>query len=481
MYLNATELANCVEGYWLGSPLADEQIITAVGTDTRNPPAALGDAPQNCLFVALKGQRFDAHAILDTGTYPNGYHALMVERPCQSDLPQLIVADTRLALGRLAQCWRKRLSVKLIALTGSNGKTTVKEMLASILRGCGNTLATQGNLNNDIGVPLTLLRLQPDHQFGVIEMGANHPGEIAYLTQLVDPDVALITNAGPAHLEGFGSIEGVAKAKGEIYEHLSADGTAVVALDDVYATTWLQRIGKRKSIGFSLNGLPKAQVKAKIMEGSRMQLLINDEPITINLPLPGLHNRKNALAAAAGAYALGIHGHEIAKGLETISGVPGRLQIHYLRLARPDKIQANALELELIDDSYNANPASAKAAIDLLNTRDAKRILVLGDMGELGSQGAELHQDVGMYARTSGIHHVFTIGVLAAHIAQGFGLGCHHFTDHPSLFEATKQTLDKFWQESPDVKRISLLVKGSRSQQMEQIVAALLVYYQKGA
>ncbi len=467
MYFHPAELAHHTQGHWL-SPPADV-CLQALGTDTRKPAP-----PVPALFVALAGARFDAHALLEQGPMPERYAAVMVSRPCAIALPQLLVADTRRALGQLARAWRARLALPLVALTGSNGKTTVKEMLATILRQRGPTLATQGNLNNDIGVPLTLLSLQAQHQYAVIEMGANHPGEIAYLTQLAQPEVALITNAGPAHLEGFGSIEGVAHAKGEIYGGLGASGVAVIALDDQYAPLWQSLNAQRRWLGFSLRGHPQATVSGQRRGEQQLQLCVDGQTAVLRLSLPGQHNLHNALAAATAAHALGIDLAHIVDGLETVAAVPGRVQIQRRSL---DRMHGGALCLEIIDDSYNANPASVKAAIDLLSQQTGTRMLILGDMGELGAQGEALHHEIGVYARSQQVDHLWATGPLSAHTAHGFEQPQAHYASKAALLDALCATLEALLHQPDGPTHISLLIKGSRSQQMEQVVSALLTHH----
>lgn len=467
MHFHPAELAHHTQGHWLSSPPA-ELALQALGTDTRKPAP-----PVPALFVALQGARFDAHALLEQGPLPSAYAAVMVSRPCQIALPQLLVADTRRALGQLARAWRERLALPLVALTGSNGKTTVKEMLASILRQRGPTLATQGNLNNDIGVPLTLLTLQDHHQYAVIEMGANHPGEIAYLTQLAQPEVALITNAGPAHLEGFGSIDGVAHAKGEIYSGLSASGVAVIALDDAYAPLWQSLNAQRHWLGFSLRGHPQATVTGQQRGEQQLQLCIDGQTAELRLSLPGQHNLHNALAAATAAHALGIDIAQMVSGLETVAAVPGRVQTHH----RPLRTAHGApLCLTVIDDSYNANPASVKAAIDLLSQHSGTRMLILGDMGELGAEAERLHHEIGVYAHTRQIEQLWTTGPLSAQTAAGFTQPQAHYASKAALLEALCATLEALLRQPDCPSQISLLIKGSRSQQMEQVVTALLTH-----
>ncbi|MGM0675918.1 UDP-N-acetylmuramoyl-tripeptide--D-alanyl-D-alanine ligase [Ectothiorhodospira marina] len=425
-----------------GSPSGGNVIVTGVSTDSRQVSGG-------SLFVALQGPRFDAHEFIDA-SLPAA--AVMVNRPVVSGHPRIRVKDTRLALGALAAGWRRRCPAEVVALTGSNGKTTVKEMLAAILQQAGDTLATQGNLNNEIGVPLTLLRLSMEHRFAVIEMGANHAGEIAGLTALAGPRVALITNAGPAHLEGFGSLEGVARAKGEIFQGLGTDGVAVINADDAYAQFWMGLNAGRRTLLFGSS----EQAQVRVGQGADGKAWIRHEgaSVCLDLALPGAHNRLNAAAAAAAALALGLDLDTIAAGLASLAPVPGRL----MRRTGPHGIN-------IIDDSYNANPASTRAAVDMLLDEPAPRILVLGDMGELGGDGPTLHRQTGEYAAARGIDRLLAVGPLCRHAVEGFGAGATHFKDREALIHTLQATSGEAG---------TILVKGSRGQRMERIVEALI-------
>lgn len=422
-----------------------------IETDTRR-------LKPGCLFVALKGARYDGHDFIPEAT-ARGAAAVMTDllHPVPAS-PALIVDDTRLALGRLAAWHRTRMPVRLIAVTGSNGKTTVKEMIASILRayaGDAAVLATEGNLNNDIGVPLTLLKLSPEHRYGVIEMGMNHAGEIAYLTQLARPDVALVNNAQRAHLEGLGTLEAVARAKGEVYLGLSAAGVALVNGDDPHATLWLDMNRGRQVLRFGLG--PDNDVRAQghiDAEGICLNLFTPAGRIETRMAALGLHNVRNAAAAAAAAIALGVPGEAIAQGLAAYRGVKGRLQLCPCSLGA-----------RVIDDSYNANPDSVAAAIEVLAAMPGRRLLVLGDMGELGANAAELHREVGRRAKAAGIDRLLALGALSIHAVQGFGPGAVHFERIKALTAAVKDAL------APEV---TVLVKGSRFMQMERVVQSLV-------
>lgn len=421
--------------------------IRGASTDTRTlAPGAL--------FVALRGARFDGHAFL-AEAQARGAAAALVEEPVPaSTLPQLVVGDSREALGRLAAFWRARFEVPLIAVTGSNGKTTVKEMLAGILRMRGPVLATRGNLNNDIGVPLTLLELAPGHRAAVIEMGANHPGEIALLAGLARPTVGVITQCAPAHLEGFGTVAGVARAKGELLAHLDPQGTAVINLDDPYAPLWRELAAGRRCIGFALDR--DAEVTARWQcgaDGTELHMRTPAGSIETRLALPGRHNVANALAAAAAAGAAGAAPSEIAAGLAAVRPVRGRLEL-----------KAGLRHARLIDDTYNANPASLEAGLAVLAAYPGRRWLVLGDMGELGPDAPAYHERVGRSARRCGIERLYAAGVLSKFAAAAFGDGGRHFADRDALVTALREDL------GPDT---TVLVKGSRAMQMERVVAAL--------
>jgi len=446
----------------LGVPFVGRDVeFTAVSTDSR--AVRHGD-----LFVALKGERFDGHGFVAQAAAA-GAAAAMVEPGRDSGfgirdstLPLIAVTDTQLALGKLAQHWRRQFDIPLIALTGSNGKTTVREMLAAILREVvkpgsqvpspkSRVLATRGNLNNHIGVPLSLLELRREHRYAVIEMGMNHAGEISYITRLAEPDVALINNAGLAHIEFLGSTEAIARAKGEIFEGLKADGVAVINADEPYAPLWRELAAGRKQLEFGL------EASAAVSASYRMRDL--DSEIILKTPLgearavvpaPGLHNVRNALAASAAATALQVPIAVVAAGLARFPGVNGRLQ---------RKIGLHGATL--IDDSYNANPDSTRAAIAVLAQMPGTRLLVLGDMGELGPQAAALHAEVGAFARAAGVDRLLTLGELAAQASQAFGAGARHFPRIEELLAEIENAL------APGV---TVLVKGSRFMRMERVV-----------
>jgi UDP-N-acetylmuramoyl-tripeptide--D-alanyl-D-alanine ligase len=423
-----------------------EVAITAVSTDSRNLPAG-------CLFVALKGPRFDGHSFA-AKALEQGAAAVMVAADAKLSVsPAIVVDDTLQALGRLAAWHRNQMPAKIAAITGSNGKTTVKEMLAAILAaevGADAVLATAGNLNNDIGMPLTLLKLTPHHRYAAIEMGMNHAGEIAYLTQIARPDVALVNNALRAHLEGLGSVEAVARAKGEIYAGLKNDGIAIVNADDPHADLWRGLAGKHKvmSFGFAEN----ADVRINL--GEKLLLTTPAGNIETTLQVPGDHNLRNAAAAASLALALGIPTTAIQRGLAAYSGVKGRLQTH-----------ACILGATLIDDTYNANPDSVLAAIQVLAARLGTRVLVLGDMGELGPDTASLHREVGESARAASIDRLLCLGEMTLNSVEAFGKGAMHFERIEELLAEIECALGS---------DVTVLVKGSRFMQMERVVQSFV-------
>ncbi|WP_421620902.1 UDP-N-acetylmuramoyl-tripeptide--D-alanyl-D-alanine ligase [Alkalilimnicola ehrlichii] len=427
-----------------GTRHGDAVTVGEVGLDSRSL------APGG-LFVAMAGERVDGHDFIADAARL-GAAAALVEREGEWPLPVVRVADTRAALQALGAAWRRRLAARVVGVTGSNGKTTVKEMIAAILARRGATLATRGNLNNELGVPLTLLRLDREHRYAVIEMGANAPGEIARLTAIAAPEVAVITNAGPAHLEGFGDLAGVARAKGELFQGLPDAGVAVVNADDPQAPTWYALVGDRRGLRFGRGADADVRATAETA-GGHFELQIPGGRHPVRLPLPGRHNVMNALAAAAVAVALEVPLGDIVAGLEACSGVAGRLQ---WRTGRED--------CRILDDTYNANPASLQAALDVLAAEHGERWLVLGDMGELGAGAEALHAEAGEAARRAGVHRLYAVGTLAAAAARAFGEGGRHFDDRDSLLAALRAELSG---------EVRVLVKGSRFMGMDRIVAGL--------
>lgn len=408
------------------------------------------------LFVALPGEKVDGHDFVEEA-HQKGASAALVNRQVNTEIPQIIVDDTVAALGQIGKAWRNQFNIPFIAITGSNGKTTTKNMIASIMTAACNgdesqVLATQGTLNNHLGLPLTLARLHTNHRYAAIEMGMNHFGEIEYLTKLTRPNVAVITNAAAAHLEGLGSVAGVAKAKGEIFLGLPDNGTAVLNHDDDFYHYWLELIGQHKHLSFGFN--KDADVTVTNMQNDVISLHTPKGDVDIKLPLLGKHNVANAMAAAAAALAIGIDLNAIKAGLENIKPAPGRLQLHIL---------ANGVKI--IDDTYNANPFSLQAAVATLATFVGKKILVLGDMKELGEDAKALHQHAGKDIRGAGIDYLFTFGELSANTAHAFGEGAYHFSEQEKLVNALRPFL---------YNQTTILVKGSRSMKMEKVVAGLV-------
>ncbi|MBV8871558.1 MAG: UDP-N-acetylmuramoyl-tripeptide--D-alanyl-D-alanine ligase [Metakosakonia sp.] len=423
--------------------------IEAVTSDTRK-------LTSGCLFVALKGERFDAHDFADKAK-EGGAGALLVSRKLDIDLPQLVVKDTRLAFGELAAWVRQQVPARVVALTGSSGKTSVKEMTAAILSECGNTLYTAGNLNNDIGVPMTLLRLTNEHQYAVIELGANHQGEIAWTVGLTRPEAALVNNLAAAHLEGFGSLAGVAKAKGEIYTGLPVNGIAIMNADNNDWLNWQNIIGARKVWRFSPNAANSDFTATNIhvtSHGTEFTLQTPTGGIDVTLPLPGRHNIANALAATALAMAVGAPHDAVKKGLANLKAVPGRLF--------PVQLGENQL---LLDDSYNANVGSMTAAAHVLAEMPGYRVMVVGDMAELGDESEACHIQVGETAKAVGIDRVLSVGKLSKTISDASGVG-EHFDDKAAMIARLEALI-------AEKQIITILVKGSRSAAMEEVARAL--------
>ncbi len=424
----------------------------SVGTDSR------GDCTGQ-LFVALRGERFDAHGFV-VQAWQKGAAAALVDHRVEADIPQLVVDDTRLGLGRLAAAWRERITGKVIAVTGSNGKTTCKEMIAAVLGQVGSVHATSGNLNNDIGLPLTLLAAR-DQDFLVLEMGANHPGEIAFLTAIGRPDIAVITNAGSAHLEGFGSLEGVARAKGEIARGLPADGTFIVPSDSPWIGLWNDLAASRRILTCGPGTGAKIHAETDGIRGvwdengfrTDFTVRVGGSTLELELGLAGLHNIRNALVSVAVATVLGVGPEAIRAGLAGLKPVPGRL---YPRRGLGG--------LRLIDDSYNANPDSVRAAIEVLVGLPGRHWLVLGDLEELGADAEELHRGLGETARAAGVEVLYTVGALSAAAAEAFGAGGKHFPDQASLISELRERVG-----SHDL----VLIKGSRRAAMERVADAL--------
>lgn len=441
-----SHVAAAVSGRLQGPDLA----MNGVSSDTRR--VGVGQ-----LFVALSGERFDAHDFLDQAVAA-GAAGLLVSDATKvpEGISAVLVDDTRLALGRLAAAWRAQFKLPVIAVTGSNGKTTTKEMIASILGAAFGdaVLATQGNLNNDIGLPLTLLGMRPEHRAAVIEMGMNHPGEIGYLTRMGAPTVALVTNAQRAHLEGMGDLDEVAREKGSIFSGLAADGVAVINADDAYADFWRQQVGPLKTMAFALDHA--ADVHGHVRQHGLeivLDLTTADGEASIALAIPGRHNARNALAAAAACLAAGLPLSAIVAGLSAFSGVKGRLQ---RRLGKRGA--------QILDDTYNANPDSVRAGIDVLAATVGRKLLVLGDMGEIGEASSQYHDEIGGYAKSQGIDRLFALGEASRQAARNFGEGARHFCQLEKLIAAVDKEL------GPET---TVLVKGSRFMKMERVANAL--------
>jgi len=433
--------------------------ITRVHSDTRTLRA--GD-----LFVALKGERFDGHDLLAAAKANGAAAAIAARGLTDAGLPGLQVADTQQALEQLATAWRARFHLPLIAVTGSNGKTTVTQMIAIILRAwlAGGAFATEGNYNNHIGVPLTLLRLRQDaacwHRAGVVELGMNHPGEIARLAKIAQPTIALVNNAQREHQEFMADVEAVARENGAAIEALGAAGTAVYPADDDHAPLWHQLAGARPQLTFALHGAADITAEALWVSdetGDHWALVLHTPAGAASLALrvAGKHNVKNALAAAACALAAGASLNAIKRGLEAFEPVKGRSQLKTATL--------HGTRVALVDDSYNANPDSVRAAIDVLAAMPAPRLLLLGDMGEVGDRGPAFHAEVGAYARERGIDHLWCAGAQSEHAVRAFGPAARHFAEVPALIAARSEL----------PAAASVLVKGSRFMAMERVVQSL--------
>lgn len=444
--MHLQELQELTGGQLHGADVA----FNAVSIDTRTLQA-------DELFIAINGKHFNGNDFVAEAAEKQAVAAITTEK-ADVDLPILQVKDTRLALGRLGAHNRDLSQAKIIALTGSQGKTTVKEMTAGILACCGEVLKTRGNLNNDFGVPLTLIRLEAEHQFAVIELGANAPGEISYSSALTRPDVAHITNIAPTHLEGFGDLDGVARAKGEIWENLNEAGVAVINLDDAYGGQWLERLKGLNVVSVSALGKANADYTISDIEfdGAMNSVFNLHSPlgsITIKLSVPGQHNIANALAAAAMSMQVGADLEAVMQGLQSIRSVDGRMQV---------LIGLN--NSTLINDSYNASPSSFKAAIDVLAEHKGTTIIAMGEMGELGPEADKAHEELGEYAKAKGIDHLFGMGGLTEFSVSGFAGKGKIFSDMNALAEHIKPMLNQ---------QVKVLIKGSRSAGMDKLVPLL--------
>lgn len=441
------EIARCAGGQLIGK----DRDFSSVSTDTRTlQPGAL--------FVALTGPTFDGHDFVATAAQ-NGAAAALVSRQLPVDVPQLVVPNPLAALSEFAREWRRQFRIPVVGVTGSNGKTTTKELIGSILMQLGPTLITRGNLNNHIGVPLTLLQLKPEHRYAVIEMGANHIGEIAHLASIAEPTIGIVTNAGAAHLEGFGSLQGVATGKGEMFQSLPIEGVTVINADDQFAPVWRDLSSADRILTFGFEQ-PADFMAHRVREvsgaaGFRIEfdMATPDGTIAGTLPLAGLHNLRNALGAAACACAAGASIEQIASGLAAMKAVSGRLEL---------KPAINGAHL--VDDSYNANPSSLKAGLDALKSFSGARWLVLGEMKELGDASNELHAEVGRYAKQSGVQRLLAIGEGARYSVEAFGSGGQWFADIDALIRDAKSSL---------TGGVAVLIKGSRANRLERVAAAL--------
>ncbi len=440
-------------GWLAGAHLHGDPAVRVGGVSIDTRTLSPGD-----LFVALRGDRFDAHEFI-AGAQDRGAAAVLFERWLPGiRIPAIRVRDSRRALGEIARGWRSRFAIPLVTIAGANGKTTVKEMLSAILAeayGDEHRLVTRGNLNNDVGVPLTLLRLRSTHRAAAVELGTNHPGEIAVLAAIARPTVALVTNAQREHQEFLHGTEGSARENGASVAALPDDGVAIFPGDDAQADVWRTLAGSRRCIEFGLDAaLQRFPVAASPdAEPARFELSVDGERAIVRLAIDGAHNVRNALAAAACAHAVGIDAATIARGLARFSPASGRL----VRLRA-------AGEATLIDDSYNANPDSVRAAVDVLAVRAGRRVLVLGDMGEVGECGPQFHREVGTYARERGLGHLLALGDATRATVEAFGAGGEHFADVDALAARAREFCDQ---------DTTILVKGSRFMKMERVVAAL--------
>ncbi|WP_032097460.1 MULTISPECIES: UDP-N-acetylmuramoyl-tripeptide--D-alanyl-D-alanine ligase [unclassified Alteromonas] len=434
-----------------GTLIGNDCDVSNVSTDTRI-------ISEGAIYLALKGPNFNGHDFVNQAQRA-GAKAIIASEDITTSLPVIQVSDTKVALGLLGAAVKASVAPKTIAITGSSGKTTVKEMCASILQGCGSVLATKGNFNNDIGVPLTLLRLEPHHDFAVMELGANHKGEIAYTTELVKPDVATIVNAAASHLEGFGSVDGVARAKSEIFDGLGNNGVAIVNIDSEFGDFWLDKVSGKQTLTFSPDQKNAADFTAtdiEIKDSGCASFTLNTPKghIAIALTIPGIHNVGNALLAAALTLNVGATLADVSAGLSAMNQVDGRLNVKRLNK-----------QLRVLDDTYNANVASVKAAINTLGEFSGAKVFILGDMAELGDESDYYHQHVGEYAKQQGINYLYTMGALSHLASESFG--GRHFDNLDSLLASLQDDVVTAHQD------ISILVKGSRSSKMERVVKAI--------
>jgi len=444
--LTLAGLARCGGGRLAGA----DRVVDGISIDSRT-------LTSGALFVALKGESADGHEFAAAAA-GRGASGLLVERQLPIDLPQIVVPDTLAALTACARARRRAFTGPVVAITGSNGKTTTKEMVGAILSVRGPSLVTRGNLNNHIGVPLTLLSLRADHHYAVVEMGANHRGEIAHLASIAEPGIGIVTNAGAAHLEGFGSLDGVAEGKGELFAGLPPDGTAILNTDDRYVSRWRSLAAGRRVMTFGLENAEYSarNIRSSLEEGTprlEFELAAPGGTVPVRLALAGMHNLRNALGAAAAAQAAGASLDDVAAGLAAMRPVKGRLEF---------KPAVNGAVL--VDDSYNANPGSLKAGLDAFRSFAGARWLVLGDMMELGSAADELHREIGAYARESGVERLLAVGQRAKGAADAFGPGGAWFEKVEDLIAEARRSLRA---------DVAVLVKGSRANRLERVTQAL--------
>jgi len=471
---NLEQLCESTNGDIVG-PLSEKNSIcfSSISTDTRT-------LQSGALYIAIKGENFDGHCFIEQAIQ-QGASAVLISEDVDLSIPGVLVEDTRLALGHFARWHRLQMPVKtLIAITGSNGKTSTKTLLNTMFSAVGTTLATEGNLNNDFGVPRTLLNLRPEHEFAIIEMGANHPLEISYLTQLALPDIAMINNASGAHLEGFGSLQGVINTKGEIYQGLNQiegrkPGVAIVNTDSPGYEDWLEMLtGLNVANIMRFGTSDDAQVKLsnfKVLEGEAIgiEFSLNIHASTglaqshsVKMPMLGFHSAMNAAACSAVAFSAGLTWPQIKPGLESFQGVAGRLQ--------KSKIKTGWL----VDDSYNANPESVKAGIDALVSLPGKAILCLGAMAEIGEGTEVAHKEIAEFAKKKGVEHLFVYGEATQVMASVFGENGHYFTNHDDLVAMLTTQLEKYTEQQITM---NVLVKGSRSARMENVATPVLAHF----
>ena len=439
MRFTLAEIARITKGQLVGQDMT----VSSLSIDTRT-------LHQGDLFIALVGERFDPHELIVAG-HAKSAGALLVEHALDVANPQIVVRRTHAALQDLAKAWRAKFKVPVVGITGSNGKTSVKELTREILSTQGDVLATQGNLNNHIGVPLTLLGLNERHRHAVIEMGANHAGEIENLTGIASPDIGVVHNIGPAHLEGFGSLEGVARAKAELYRYMNPRGIAVVNADEPYLPLWREDIGTRRQVSFGIR--QDADVTGAKMDSRKVRIRTPAGEIHTTLQVPGQHALYNALSAAAVCTCLEIGLEDIRTGIESAKPVPGRL-------VRLEGVRGACI----LDDTYNANPASLSVALDVQAQEPGTHWLVLGDMGELGGESVALHKKAGIMARKSGVTRLLALGKLAAHAVETFGRDGEHFSEYREVIKCLRNELDD---------QVCVLVKGSRAMHLEKVIEGI--------